>query len=229
MKRALALMATLLALLAGPAQAQLLYQEGKHYQRLPVPVPTAHPGKVEVVEAFSYGCIHCYRIEPLVTEWKKTLPADVVFVALPVVWSNQMQLHAQALYAAEELGVLDVMHPALFRAIHEDKNPLATEDALAALFAKTAGVDAAAFARAMKSFGVTARTKQAMQRTRDYRISGTPSLVVNGRYLITGSGFEGDEKGVHAGMLKAAEFLIALEAQPLRQKPAAPAQAVTAQ
>lgn len=204
------LTALLLSLLAVTAQAQMLYQEGRHYHRLPTPVATSDPQRVEVVEVFAYTCHHCYNFEPLIQDWKKALPADVNFVHFPGVWDGTMELHARALYTAEALNVVEQMHPAIFRALHVDRATLNDEKSLAELFEKAAGVDREAFDKTFKSFGVATRARQAAQRTREYRITGTPTLIVNGKYSISGR-----DVGGFDGMLKVADYLIAQERQVL--------------
>jgi len=37
------------------------------------------PGKIEVIEYFSYGCPHCFDLHPLIIEWSAKLAKDVVF------------------------------------------------------------------------------------------------------------------------------------------------------
>ena len=64
-----------LALATGAAE----FEEGVDYVTLPVPVETGDPSKIEVVEVFSYACIHCYTLEPLVVGWLRTVPDDVDF------------------------------------------------------------------------------------------------------------------------------------------------------
>ena len=58
--------AALPGLLSQPAHAQ----SGKGYtelgRRAPVEAP---PGQVEVVEFFSYGCVHCKNFEPMFGAW----------------------------------------------------------------------------------------------------------------------------------------------------------------
>lgn len=213
MKRMITLLASVLVF-ASAANAQFLYQEGKHYAPLPAPVATADPNQVEVVEVFSYGCIHCYRFEPLLADWKKTLPAGVQFVPLPAVFNhNNMLMQAQAFYTAETLGILDTIHPAMFNAIHEKGNGLQTEESLVALFQEVAGVDPAEFRKVFASFGIVSRARQSTARMRDYRITGTPSIVVNGKYLVNGKGLSGQEE-----MLKVVNYLVTQELQALRAK-----------
>lgn len=227
MKRCLTLIASLaLMALAGLAQAQLLYQDGRHYTTLENPVPTSDPKRIEVVEVFWYGCPHCYRFEPLAAGWKAKLPADVAFVQVPGIWRPVMELHARAFYAAEALGVSDKVNPAFFRAMNEEGKNLDNEAAVVELFEKSTGLKALDIQKAMTSFTVNSRTKQAEQVIRAYAIQGTPSLVVNGRYVISGRGLEGDESTIHATMLKVADFLVAQER--IRLKMPAPAPVASA-
>ena len=206
-----------LFLLANAANAQFLYQEGKQYTLLPEPVATVDPNKVEVVEVFAYGCIHCYHFEPLIDNWLKTVPDNAVFIRQPAVFDqSNMMLQAQAFYTAEALGVLDKTHPAMFSAMHEQKNSLQTEEALGALFETSAGVKLDEFNKVFNSFGIKSRARQSMARMREYRITGTPSMVVNGKYLVSGKGLSGQEE-----ILKVVNYLIAQEAQALRAKQAA--------
>ncbi|TNF32799.1 MAG: thiol:disulfide interchange protein DsbA/DsbL [Gammaproteobacteria bacterium] len=215
MKRLTLLLASLM--LAGLAQAQFLYKEGQHYAPLPVPVPTVDASKVEVAEVFAYGCIHCYHFEPLLAEWKKTLPAEAVFVSVPAVFGREdMMLQAQAFYTAEALGVMEKTHPAMFAVIHEQKQQLDSEQSLADLFKSAAGVDPAEFSKVFNSFGIASRARQSMNRMRDYRVTGTPTVIINGKWVINGRNLSGQ-----AEVLKVADFLIARETQALRAKAAA--------
>ena len=45
------------------------YVAGTHYTELRAPVNTPDDSKIEVLEAFWYGCSHCFRFEPLVADW----------------------------------------------------------------------------------------------------------------------------------------------------------------
>ena len=56
-----------------------IYVEGADYDLISPAIRTADPDKIEVVEFFWYGCGHCYTFEPMITQWKKTLPEDVDF------------------------------------------------------------------------------------------------------------------------------------------------------
>ena len=112
------LFGVLLALTAFDAGA-MEFEEGTHYQRIPVPVATADPSRVEVVEAFSYACIHCKSFDPAVEEWHDEQGAGVDFQRLPAIFNATWALFAQAYYTAEVLGVTDRVHAPIFKAIHE--------------------------------------------------------------------------------------------------------------
>lgn len=162
------------------------FEEGVHYVELPVPVETRDPSKIEVVEVFSYACIHCYNLEPMVASWQQALPEDVDFHRLPLVSQRLVPL-AQAFYTAETMGVLDRVHMPMFAAIHEYGIDMSRREYVRRLFVRDAGVDEEEFMRVFDSFGVQSRVRQADARGRMYRVHATPSLVVNGRY-VTESG-----------------------------------------
>lgn len=148
------------------------------------PQPT-EPGKVEVLEFFSYGCPHCAVLEPMVTEWKKALPSAVSFKSVPVAFNASMKPLQQLYYALEAVG-RDDLHPKVFAAIHQEKKRIFTRDAIIDWVA-TQGVDRAKFAAAMDSFGVQSKAQRADQLVKGYAVQGTPSIAVAGRYMTSPS------------------------------------------
>lgn len=210
------ILATVLAwltpLLAPAALAAEPFQEGVHYFRLDEPVRTRDPGKIEVVEVFWYGCPHCFRFDPMIKAWQKTLPPDVDFHRLPVIWNATTQLHARAFYTAKALGVLKKMHDPLFDAMNIQGNPLNTEDKLRALFVAN-GVKAEDFNNAFGSFGVNSQVIQAKSNTLSYHVEGTPELIVDGKFRVDGRAFHSPEHEAHEKMLEVVNFLIAKERQ----------------
>src|SRR5207302_1422267 len=57
--------------------------EGTDYRKIEPPQPTDSPGKIEVIEFFSYMCPHCKEFYPLVSTWEAKLPKNVVFRRVP--------------------------------------------------------------------------------------------------------------------------------------------------
>ena len=181
------------------------YVEGTHYELISPAVRTADAEKIEVAEFFWYGCGHCYTFEPVLTQWKKGLADDVDFRGSPAIWNAKMEIHASAFYTAEVLGVLDTMHPIIFQAMNVDGKRLSSEGEIKELFTAN-GVAADDFDKAFNSFGVSSQVRQANSRARAAKITGTPALMVNGKYQISTR-----QAGSQAGMLKVADYLIAKE------------------
>lgn len=160
---------------------------GKDYEVLVTPIRTVDPDKIEVAEAFSYGCSHCFHFEPALATWLTKLPGDVNFVRVPVVWDNKIRaLHAKMYFTAQQTNKLDTLHSAIFSAIHVSKKSLDDEGSIATFFNDN-GVDSKTFAKTFNSFGVDSLVKQSEAKVRGYNVTGTPTLIVNGKYKIMGS------------------------------------------
>lgn len=189
--------------LTGPAPVA-----GEDYQEIPNGQPFQPvAGKVEVVEIFGYVCPACAAFQPLVGPWKAGLPGDVNFVYVPAMFGGTWDDYARAFYAAQTLGVQEKTHEALYAAIHAQKTLKgergrdSVEDI--AKFYAGYGVDPKQFAATMGSFAVNAKTNSAKQFAQRSQISGTPSIIVNGKYLVKGKSFP--------DMLRIADHLIARE------------------
>lgn len=144
-------------------------------------------GKVEVVEIFFYGCIHCYHYEPHLLKWLKHKPKNAEFYRMPVIFNQGQVPLAKAFYTAEKLGILDRIHEQLFDAINKENRNIFDADAIKAFFIEQ-GVDGDEFSRVFNSMEINIKVKQAQAMVRKYRITGVPSVVINGKYL-TGPSF----------------------------------------
>ena len=180
--------------------------EGTHYEVLPVSVETRDASKVEVVEVFSYACVHCFNFDPMIESWKSRQDEGVDFFRVPAVFSADWELLAQSFYAAESLGVTDQVHMPMFEGIHVKNQDLRRVPLLVDLFAASAGVSEDDFNTAYNSFSVRSRVQQAKAKGRAYRVTGVPSLVVNGKYLI-----DGRMAGSNTKMLEVVDYLVNLE------------------
>lgn len=186
--------------LALPAQAQLTVN--KEYTLIVPALPSDEPGKIEVLEFFSYGCIHCYRLHPFIMNWASTLPKDVVFKRVPVTFDRpQMVPIAKLYYTLEATGDLAKLDDAVFKAMHEENVNLATDKTVLQWVGKR-GVDMKKFTDTYNSFGIQSKVARATQLTKTYRVQGTPQIVVDGRYALRGEGINGyDQMPVVAGKL----------------------------
>ena len=179
---------------------------GTHYQEIANPVNTNDSSKVEVIEAFWYGCSHCFRFEPLIADWEDNTPDYVDFVRFPALWNGLMKVHAQVYYTAEALDSLDVLHEQIFNAINVERNMLQNEDQIGELFEQH-GVSQSDFESAFNSFSVRTKVNQAEKRMTDYGIRSTPNMIVNGKYLVA----TGENVRTQQEMLDIVDFLVEKE------------------
>ena len=143
-------------------------------------------GKVEVVEIFGYTCPGCAQFEPEFSAWKKKQPADVRVTPVAAPFGGHWDPYARAYFAAETLGVLDRTHADMFKAVHILRSlPVqgVTPEQFASFYAQH-GVDAKQFTDMMKSFGVESKLNRAKQFAMRSQAQSTPSVVVNGKYLV---------------------------------------------
>jgi thiol:disulfide interchange protein DsbA len=186
-------------------------EEGKQYKLLPEAVQfhaKRTDGKVQVVEFFSYACPHCYRVEPQLEEWiSKKKPANVQFERAPVIFYPGWEELAKGYYVANELNMIPEMQTAIFEAIHKDHKNLMSHDALLEVFSAHK-VTKEQFDKVYSSFGVQRALDHDKVLSRDYSITGVPSIVVDGKYVTDLSMAGGPEN-----MLNVLDFLLAKDAQ----------------
>lgn len=177
------------------------------YQQLDTLIPTRDRSRIEVLEFFWFGCPHCYRFEPTINAWKAEKPEDVDFVReappLNPAWEN----HSRTFYAAEALGITDGMFDQTFNEIHQNGNRLRSPDA-SGKFVESLdlGVDSESFQKAMTSFSVASALTRGSSLARDARVTGVPSMLINGKYLTSSSLAGGND-----GMIRVINQLVELE------------------
>ena len=192
-----------IALLPTPLYAQLLWQEGRHYQTIAQPTPVGETkGKIEVAEVFSYGCIHCYRAKDAIAQLAAALPEDAVmtYVHASFLPSEAWPMFQRAWYTARSLGIADALHEQMFAAVWETgevplldlksgrvRNPLPTIEDAAKFYARLSPVKADQFLAVARSAQIDAQMKRADELIKIWKVPGTPALVINGRYLVDNS------------------------------------------
>lgn len=182
LKRALYIASLAGLLFAGAAGAQLT--PGRDYTVINPPQPTDSGKKVEVVEFFYYGCIHCYHLEGPLKAWLKRKPADVEFRYVPAVFDPSWVPLTRTFYTLEAMGITDKFHDDLFNAIHKERQRgITTDPRVIADWLAAKGVDKQKFLDTYNSFAVNGRAQRASDMTRAYDVPGTPALVIDGKYL----------------------------------------------
>lgn len=171
-----------LLLISGTAFASV--EIGRDYKLLNPPQP-AGAKKIEVLEFFFYGCSHCFHLHPHLSAWEKTMPKDVELTYVPTIFRDSWEPMARTFYALESLGQLHELHDVLYKAWNVDNKTLNDEAAVLDLLAPR-GVDRAKFSAAYNSFSMQSKVVRAKQMIRSYSISGTPTLIVDGKYMVSG-------------------------------------------
>ena len=181
------LVASILAIftLVGTAQAADEIEIEGLYRTI-TPQPTADPDKIEVLEVFWYRCPHCFAFKPYIDKYEQSKPDDVYLKRMPAVLRDNWIPQAKIFYLAETLGVLERLHGAVYTAIHKDKRSLSSRSNIKAFFVEN-GVDGDEFDAAFDSFALDAQVRQANAQTRYYGVTGTPTIIINGRYRTSGA------------------------------------------
>jgi thiol:disulfide interchange protein DsbA len=186
------LLAAGLLLVAARGASAAGLTEGNEYKLLKPAQPSeAAPGKVGVVEVFWYACGHCYLLEPKLEAWNQKGRAPYVqLIRLPATWNPVVKMHARVFYTIELLGK-PKLHDEVFREINVKGNRMDTPEKIEAFFVSR-GVSKDEFRKAFSSFAVESKVLQAEDLNKRYKITGTPTIVVNGKY-VTDVGMAGDE------------------------------------
>jgi thiol:disulfide interchange protein DsbA len=177
----------------GLAQTARPPQENKDFRTVTPPQPGESGSKVEVLEFFQYSCPHCMSYDPVLQGWRKTLPADVEYRRIPISWDEKSVPHVRIYYTLEALGKTNELHSKVFDAIQSKRMPLLKPDEIADFMA-TQGIDRKQWLDAYNSFSVGARANRAGQVWRAYKIDGTPSMAVDGKY-VTAPSMVGSREG----------------------------------
>jgi thiol:disulfide interchange protein DsbA len=160
-------------------------EAGRDYKELSPAQPIHSGEKIEVLEFFFYGCSHCFNLHPHITAWEKRMPKDVALQYVPVIFRDSWEGMARTFYALEAIGQQQRLHNDLFNAWNVNNIDL-SDEAEVSDFVAQHGVDRAKFSAAFNSFTMSSKVSRSNQMVRDYGIRGTPTLVVDGKYVITG-------------------------------------------
>lgn len=153
------------------------------YRVLSQPVQHDTHGKILVQEIFWYGCPHCYALEPSFEKWRAQQPKDVEVSLLPATLGKTWTEHARAYYAAVDLGIINKTHDAFFNAIQRGGQTLVAPNDIANFYSHY-GVTKKQVLDTLSSFGLSNQINQAHSEVLGYQVLGTPTIVVDGKYVI---------------------------------------------
>jgi thiol:disulfide interchange protein DsbA len=225
MSRSLTTLLTLAFMSLATAASAANWVAGKHYSIIPQAQRTnVAPGKVEVMEVFSYGCPACNSFRPTMKRLKASLPPNAQMVYLPAAWNaaEAWPMFQRAYFTAASLGVAEKAHDAMFDAIWNTgelgisdpqtrrlKTRLPTIEDAARFYQRVTGVKAADFVNTSKSFGVDLKMRQADGQITAMQVPSTPTLVVNGKYRINNENLTRDDD-----IIELVKYLVARESAP---------------
>jgi protein dithiol oxidoreductase (disulfide-forming) len=195
------------------------WQNGIHYVTVPLAQPTlGKVGRIEVSDVFSYSCIHCWRLEAHLRTWLQRKPPAVDFVRVPIQWNDNQRAYARLYHTLEFLGRSD-LHQAVFDAVHVQKTSLVAPDpkttaALQSKFAQEHAVEPADFAAIYDSAAVAGNLKRDLQFMQPLPVAGTPTLVVNGKYITDatrcpGAGSQPEDTNLD-NLLEITDYLVSM-------------------
>jgi protein dithiol oxidoreductase (disulfide-forming) len=209
--------AVLIVLACAPlaeARAAERYVAGSDYYLITPPqTTTVAPGKVEVMEVFSYGCPVCNTFQPTMEGLRRVLPANAQIVLLPAAFnpSEDWPMFQRAYITAQVLGVAERAHQGIFDAVWKSgelaitKRPLPSLEDAAKVYARLSGVKPETFLATAHSFSVDMKIKAADAQILAMQVPGTPCLIVNGKYRVS------TDKTIEGGPIELVKFLVAKE------------------
>nr|MBV6629372.1 thiol:disulfide interchange protein DsbA/DsbL [Oceanococcus sp. HetDA_MAG_MS8] len=210
MNRILVVLALALASACSAAETSTQqYQLEEHYKSARSDFPDPDSARPDVIEVFWYGCPHCYQFDPVLEQWLDEKPDDVNFRRVPTALGRAVgKLHAKAYYTAELLDVLDPVHQALFRAMHQQRKRLNSESEIEEVFVAN-GVSAEDFRGTFNSFAVESKVAQGENLIRALGIPAVPAMAVDNQYWTSGR-----EAGGFEGMISVVDHLVEQSRQP---------------
>ena len=160
--------------LADPKYVQISNQKQTEYDQ------------IVIYEFFWYGCPHCFNLEPTMDQIEADLDKDTILIKVPVSLRDTWQNHAKAYFTLKQMNLDDDLHVKLFEEIHINSQRLDTRDSLSQ-FVSNHGYNSKKFEELFDSFGTEIRMNKASRLAREYQISSVPTLVINGKYMTSGS------------------------------------------
>ncbi|MFL2980824.1 MAG: thiol:disulfide interchange protein DsbA/DsbL [Methylophilaceae bacterium] len=160
-------------------------------------IPTESKDKIEVVELFWYGCIHCFNLDPYLDKWADNLPKDVTFRRIPAIPRKDWIESAKAYYALETLGVVNKLHEKLFDAIHKEKSLKHNDTrALIKWIAVNGNLDIKDVESAFNSFSMKAKLSRSYKIFKSAGATGVPTMIIDGKYFTSSTMAGGEQNAI---------------------------------
>ena len=161
--------------------------------------------EIKIIEAFWYGCPHCYKFEKYLEKWKPSLQKDVSFSKVPAAFNKYWALHAKVFYSIEKYKDKDKIHNLIFKAIHEQNRNLDNYQSVEA-FLKAQNINTSKLNKNFNSDKINEKLVDAYYLLDSFEIESVPCIIVNQKYKISGRMAK-----TYQGLLDITDFLVKKE------------------
>ena len=136
----------------------------------------------QVIKFFSYACSHCYALDPFIEIFKKN-NNNINFKYVPAIFSDQMIPLAKLFFTLETMNLLPKLHESVYEVIHVDKKRIFTDEKIIKWAEENELINFVEFKKIYDSFDTNNKILYAKNLTIKSQITGTPYLMINGKYL----------------------------------------------
>ena len=181
-KKGLTILSSALALLASsyahsdtPPKRELL--------RIPqAAMQPLEAGKVNIMEFFSYYCIHCYRLSPYMSEFIEKNKDKISYKQVHVYFSPAMDSAVRMHQTLDKMGYMPQMSSKIFEAVQQ-KRDIFDNSTQRDKFLEENDIDISSYNEHYNSFATRVDVDRAKEMMRDYHITSTPTIIVNNQYI----------------------------------------------
>jgi len=173
-----------LACLAATSHAQGIRARQNIEYRLIAPQPVESGDRIEVIDFFWYGCPACNAFQPELEAWVRRMPPDVALRRVPAILRDSWAQHAHIYYALEQLKEVERLHLKVYYSYHVEKLHMSKPEVMVE-WAAANGIDRKRWLDAYNSPAIDVKVERAKELSAVYTVEVTPTLVVDGRYLVS--------------------------------------------
>ena len=188
------------------------YKVGRHFLDL----GQAHQinkDKIIVEEIFTFVCPHCNNLHPHVKKFIKNMPQDVDLKYVPAAftsnhhWNDFARIYYALTLVEKDRQKQEEFVDAMYNALHVDRKDPRRDGHLKSLL-DAHGYDFNKFKKAMSSLVADSKVRESANIMQKYQVAGTPTIVVNGRYVVTPRLVPRTPIGHQAEFMKIVSFLV---------------------
>lgn len=167
------------------------FKLNQDYSVLRNPIPAADPNSVDIINFYSYGCDSCVKVVKSLENWRKKMPYYTKIYYSPIAPTLEESYPARIFFTIEELNREDLKIPFLETSV-DGKTNLSDIKVLVNWF-DGRGINVETLNKAINSKIVQAKVDAAPTVMKMYEIDSIPTIVVNGKYKISGNAINSND------------------------------------